>query len=191
MTKRTYPPDSVEAFIRQHGKPIFGADPDYPGLIIRENPDGLRERGRLIGRRFYAIGVCGEPGEPHVGSVPITTSLRRMQIKNEGIVWIVCDTFADLWKLSDDERQVLIGARPEDDSTPLTQAQFERFADLLAIFEALYNLFPRNDMQAAYLRRQHAGGPLIGSTPLQVMLSDSEGPRRVAALLLAAAQGWN
>jgi hypothetical protein len=191
MPKRTFPPDSVEAYIRRHGNPIYGSDPELPGLIVRENPDGSRERGRLIGRRFYSIGEYRELGELLADGVPITTSLRLMQIKNEGIVWIVCDTFAHLWQLSDTEKHRLIGTRPKDDDVPLTQAQFERFADLLGIFEALHNLYPDDKMQAAFLRRSHVDGPLKGSTPLEIMLASSDGPRRVASMLLSAAQGWN
>ena len=191
MAKRTYPPDSVEAYIRRHGNPIYGSDPELPGLIVRENPDGSRERGRLIGRRFYSIGEYRELGELPASGVPLTSSLRLMQIKNEGTVWIVCDTFAHLWQLSDAEKQCLIGTRPEGDDVPLTQAQFERFADLLGIFEALHNLYPEDSMQAGYLRRQHVAGPLKGSTPLEIMLASNEGSRLVANVLLSAAQGWN
>jgi hypothetical protein len=56
MHRASYPPGSVEAIIREHGGPIYGADPDQPGFFIRENADGSRERGLLIGRQFVSIG---------------------------------------------------------------------------------------------------------------------------------------
>jgi hypothetical protein len=45
------------AEIRAAGKPVFASDPERPGVLVRVHPDGRRERGHLVGRRF----VRGEP----------------------------------------------------------------------------------------------------------------------------------
>lgn len=191
MAKRTYPPDSVEAFIRRHGTPIYGSDPELPGLLVRENPDGSRERGRLIGRRFYVIGPYEALDDLLPGGVPLTFSLRRMQIKNELVVWAVCDTFTALWQFTDAERQALMWSKPEVEDAPLTQSQFERFADFLGIYEALHRLQPSDSAQADFLRRQHDAGEFQGRSPLDIMLGDERGCRRVATWLLSASVGWN
>jgi hypothetical protein len=190
MTQRNYPPDSVEAAIRQHGNPIYGSDPDLPGFLVRENADGSRERGVLIGRRFYSLGAYREVGDLESGGVPLTLSLQQMKLRDEDIVWAVFDALAKLWKLTDAERGTLVGTKPEGD-VPLTQAQFERFAELLGIYEALHNLYQYDSQQPEYLRRRHVGGTLKDHTPLEIMLATNDGPRQVATFLLSAAQGWN
>jgi len=191
MPKRTYPPDSVEAAVRKHGVPVYGSDPDYPGYLVRENPDGSRELGRLIGRRFYTVGPHYELGERPPGGVPMTSYLVRLKLDSDVVVWTVLDMVAALWQLSDAERLELMGPKPESPSVELTQAQFERFAELLGVYEALYNLLRHDDMQAGFLRRPRVEGPFSGTTPLEAMLASDDGPRRVANWLLGAAQGWN
>lgn len=40
------------ARITVSGRPIYGTDPRFPGLIVRQEPDGTRMLGRLQDRRF-------------------------------------------------------------------------------------------------------------------------------------------
>ncbi|MFA6286101.1 MAG: hypothetical protein WC661_01855 [Opitutaceae bacterium] len=42
----------TRAFIRYSGKPLYAADPNYPGLIVEVSPDGTRRLGRLVNRKF-------------------------------------------------------------------------------------------------------------------------------------------
>ena len=46
----------VTAAIRRAGQPVYSADPDHPGRLIRTEPGGRRQSGRLVGRRFVPDG---------------------------------------------------------------------------------------------------------------------------------------
>ena len=38
--------------LRRRGKPVYGTDPAYPGMVVRIDPDGTRTPGHFENRRF-------------------------------------------------------------------------------------------------------------------------------------------
>lgn len=44
--------DEMRAYLASTGQPLYSADPERPGGIVRENPDGTRTRGKLVDRVF-------------------------------------------------------------------------------------------------------------------------------------------
>jgi hypothetical protein len=50
--KSTEGRDEMRAHLAASSQPLYSADPERPGGIVRENPDGTRTRGRFVGRKF-------------------------------------------------------------------------------------------------------------------------------------------
>jgi hypothetical protein len=48
--------DEMRAYLVASGQPLYSADPERPGGIVREEPDGTRTRGKLVGREFVPEG---------------------------------------------------------------------------------------------------------------------------------------
>ncbi|WP_225412023.1 ParD-like family protein [Stigmatella hybrida] len=42
----------MRTHLETSGQPLYSADPERPGGIVRENPDGTRTRGKFVGRVF-------------------------------------------------------------------------------------------------------------------------------------------
>jgi hypothetical protein len=40
--------------LRATGKPLYGTHPDFPGRLVRRNPDGTVTPGQLVNRKFIA-----------------------------------------------------------------------------------------------------------------------------------------
>jgi hypothetical protein len=38
--------------LQARGKPVYGTDPHFPGMVVRIDPDGTRTLGRFENRRF-------------------------------------------------------------------------------------------------------------------------------------------
>jgi len=38
--------------LQARGKPVYGTDPCFPGMVVRIDPDGTRTPGRFENRRF-------------------------------------------------------------------------------------------------------------------------------------------
>lgn len=49
--------DEMRAHLVAERQPLYSADPERPGGIIRENPDGTRTRGKFVGRVFVPEGT--------------------------------------------------------------------------------------------------------------------------------------
>lgn len=45
----------VADYLQSRPFPHYEAVPDQPGLLVREEADGTRTRGRFVGRRFEAV----------------------------------------------------------------------------------------------------------------------------------------
>lgn len=43
--------------LRARGKPVYGTDPRFPGMVVRIEPDGTRTPGRFENRRFVPAAV--------------------------------------------------------------------------------------------------------------------------------------
>jgi len=54
----------VKAAVRASGKAIYGTDPEHPGWVIREEPDGSRTLGRLVNRKFVPATEQASAREP-------------------------------------------------------------------------------------------------------------------------------
>jgi hypothetical protein len=48
--------DEMRAYLAAERQPLYSADPERPGGIVRENPDGTRTRGKFVGRTFVPEG---------------------------------------------------------------------------------------------------------------------------------------
>ncbi len=49
--------DEMRAHLAASSQPLYSADPERPGGIVRENPDGTRTRGKFVGRVFVPEGT--------------------------------------------------------------------------------------------------------------------------------------
>jgi ParD-like antitoxin of type II ParDE toxin-antitoxin system len=47
----------MRAHLAASNQPLYSADPERPGGIVRENPDGTRTRGKFVGRVFVPEGT--------------------------------------------------------------------------------------------------------------------------------------
>lgn len=52
--------DEMRAHLVAASQPLYSADPERPGGIVRENPDGTRTRGKFVRRVFVPEGT--DPG---------------------------------------------------------------------------------------------------------------------------------
>lgn len=48
--------DEMRDHLVASGQPLYSADPERPGGIVREDPDGTRTRGKFVGREFVPEG---------------------------------------------------------------------------------------------------------------------------------------
>jgi hypothetical protein len=48
--------DEMRAHLGASGQPLYSADPERPGGIVREEADGTRTRGKFVGREFVPEG---------------------------------------------------------------------------------------------------------------------------------------
>lgn len=55
--KSTEGQEEMRAHLAALSQPLYSADPERPGGIVRENPDGTRTRGKFVGREFVAEGT--------------------------------------------------------------------------------------------------------------------------------------
>ena len=49
--------DEMRTHLAASSQPLYSADPERPGGIVRENPDGTRTRGKFVGRKFVPEGT--------------------------------------------------------------------------------------------------------------------------------------
>lgn len=53
----------VQKRIRDSGKPIYGSDPAFPGMVVRIAPDGTRTPGHFEHRKFVPADGAGKTPE--------------------------------------------------------------------------------------------------------------------------------
>lgn len=89
---------------------------------------------------------------------------------------------ADLWKLSNDEKRVLLGSIPEStyykyarspQSAKLSRDTLERISHIVGIFKAINILLPRNESADAWVRRPNNASLFKGRSALDYMLGGS------------------